>query len=344
MAKIAVIGHGNIGRHIVRIAAKYGHEVVCVVTRSGIQDAQEDAVQSFQAFRGEDTIAECVAGYAKSQDVRAALLAIPSGGDGAIESAYIRALIRRGVKVVTAGKSALANRFDEIAPHLDELGFDATLGGGTMIPSFLRQYLFVDRDCPFVLTMVVNGTLNYAQTRVREGVGADQIVDEALRLGFAEPPSNGESLDALKLYKGELPDVARKLAICCNTCIRELTDRTVTQEDFKPTEFTEDDLAHVMSTSSTYVYLVRLCLRERDLEFFREVKLGGSIWAKIGAVYVAGGFVRREGSLSSWLPNHAGNAAHLVQGGDMNFTKGQGAGPVPTVGAMMINLRDLLKK
>lgn len=333
MAQVAMIGRGTIGGRAIAVAPNYGYEVALVVGQDGVRTASGRMLSRYN-------VAAELAEMCKRRRITRALLAIPSGGTGALEAGFITALAGAGCKIVTAGKSALANQFDLIKPHMSTMGFDATVGGGTMIPTFLRDHLYVNGASPFVFTGAINGTLNYGQTRVTQDAGAEQIVDESLRLGFAEPAENGELLTMLKMYQGEFPDISRKLAILGNTRLRKIIGRTVTQEDFKRTVFTEDDLARVAAGNSTYRYLVRVCTNQRDLEFFSDIDIGGSIKVCIGGVWFAAGFVKLEGALQKWVPDHVGNAAHLKQGGDIDIKKGQGAGPVPTVGAMYANLRS----
>lgn len=336
MAQVAMIGKGTIGGHAIAVAPNYGYEVGLVVDQQGIKTPDGTLVVP----TGPNVHVE-LAALCKNMGITRVMIALPSGGDGKFEAGFINTLALAGCKIVTAGKSALANQYDIVAPHIADVGFDATVGGGTMIPTFLQDHLYVHEDHPFVLTGVVNGTLNYGQTRVVQDAGYEQIVNESLRLGFAEPPpEKGKKLTMHKMYEGEFPDVGRKLAITGNTHLRPLLGRTVTQEDFEPSEFTEDDLAKVAAGNSIYRYLVRICMNKRDLEYFSEITIGGRILKEIGPLWFAAGFVRLEGALTTWVPDHVGNAVHLKQNGDIDKKVGQGAGPVPTVGAMFSNLRS----
>lgn len=334
MAKVAIIGKGTIGGRAILIAARYGYEVALVVGRQGIMTPDGTAIAPFGP-----NIASDLARLCKEMNIRRVMIAIPSGGTGDEEASYINATALAGCKIATAGKSALANKFDLIAANLPSVAFDATVGGGTMIPSFLDEVLFVHPEHPFVMTAVMNGTLNYAQTRVRQNIGREQIVDECVRNGFAEPAPVGQVLTCHAMYTAEFGDLSRKVAILGNTRLRPLFGRTVTQCDFKPTNFSREDLHEVTAGNSTYRYLVRICLRPEDMEYFGDIRIGGRIYAQIGFVTVIAGFVKLEGALCDWVPSHVGNAVHLIQNGDSDHRVGQGAGPVPTVGTMFSNLR-----
>lgn len=335
MHQVAIIGKGTIGGRAIQVAPKYGYEVALVAGQQGVMTPSGTVLSPF----GLNT-ASHLARLCKDMGIKRVMIAIPSGGTGELEASYIIATARIGCKIVTAGKSALANQFDLIESSMPNLAFDATVGGGTMIPSFLDEVLFVHPEHPFVFTAVMNGTLNYAQSRVLENIGREQIVDECLRQGFAEPPQLlGQTLTCRAMYNAEFDDLSRKIAILGNTRLRALFGRTVTQKDFKHSVFTEDDLLRVTAGNSVYRYLVRICLRPEDVEYFDDITIGGKIEARIGNVSVAAGFVQLTGALLDWVPNHVGNAVHLIQNGDSDLRIGQGAGPVPTVGTMFSNLR-----
>jgi hypothetical protein len=340
----SVIGHGTIGRHIVEKAPEYEHEVVFVVTRKGVATNEGEIVAPFSPSATSLHNAQIVNRLCLDRKVTHALIAIPSGGDGSVEAAYITTLVRHDIKIVTAGKSALANQFAAVGQYLRMIGYDATVGGGTMVPSFLREHLYVNEKHPFVFTGVLNGTLNYAQTRVRDGASPEQICNEAVRLGFAEPPHFGTRLTPHDMYCGEFEDISRKIAIIFNTQLFPMTKRVVSQTDFSVSVFDTWDLKRVVAGNSTYRYLVRICSRDEDLDFFAEIDLGGAIRERIGGVSVAAGFVRLEGALLKWVPDHVGNACQLMQNGDTDIKVGQGAGPVATVGAMFSNLRRFIEE
>lgn len=343
MAKIAVIGYGNIGKFVAARAPAYGHEVALVVSRRSIENGQGEILvgpDSFSSFTNHLTemIRHCV-----NAKITHAMIAIPSGGDGMIELGYALTLIEAGIKVVTAGKSALANQFLQLQEYLRRIKYDAACGGGTMILPYLKNHLYVNASHPFVVTMVINGTLNFAQSRVRDGISAEQIVQEALKLGFAEPAADGKKLTPLDMYDGEFGDIQRKMSIVCNTLMLPLIDNPVTQNVFRVARFTESQRARVMAGNSNLRYLVRFCTRRQDLEFFADVEdHGGHVIESVGELFVASGFVELKGALLKWVPDHVGNACHVVQNGETVHCVGQGAGPVPTVGTMYSNLHSFL--
>lgn len=341
MTKVMVIGHGTIGKRIVQQLPHYGYEPAIVVTSTGIKTTKDGGFEPFPEHESRIGRQREAVRVAKQAGIRYALIAIPSGKDGVIESYYMQDLITAGIQVVTAGKSALANEFSDLERYLPRIGFDATVGGGTMIPSFIRSHLYPDPDKPFKLTLVINGTLNFAQTRRNEGASPQQICDEAVRLGMTEPLGNGAVPTPLQMYRGEFGDIQRKIAILFNTCLGDLPGRVVTQDNFKATPFEESDMCSVMRGNGSWRYVVQICSRQSDIDLFDDCIPGALIRATVGNVSAAGGFVRLGGALAKWMPDGVGNAACLEQGGDIDIRIGQGAGPVPTVGAMMMNLKQL---
>jgi homoserine dehydrogenase len=303
MGKVAIIGKGTIGKRAIAVAPVYGHEVALIVGRKGIMRPDGTQLLPFGP-----AIASDLASICRSNGIRRVMIAIPSGGTGEVEADYINAAAAVDCRIVTAGKSALANQFDLIESNMSKVAFDAACGAGAMIPSFLDEILFVHPAHPFVLTAVMNGTLNYAQSRVPDAVGREQIVDECESQGFCEPAEPGKVLTCHAMYNAEFDDLSRKIAILGNTRLRKLFGRTVTQDDFEPSEFTEDDLLRVTAGNSMYRYLVRICVNPKDLEYFADIEVGGRICARIGDVSVVAGFVQLTGALLKWVPNHVGNA------------------------------------
>lgn len=339
MGNVIVFGNGTIGKRIVQVLPVYGHRPVLVVRRDGVHTVAGQRVFAF-AGTGHEQVHTVLGSLCESYGIEHGMLAIPSGGDGSIEAGYITTLVDCGVSVVTAGKSALANQYDAIAHARDRIGCDAALGGGTMIPSVIKRFLDIRTGRPFVITMIINGTLNYAQSRVDDGATSEQIADEALRLGFAEPMPSGDVPTSFELYASEMGDIQRKLAVACNVCLPGLAGRSVTQHDFPVSSMSESFVGRLMAGNASYRYMVRICTHASQIGYFAECLDEARVFVQVGDLFVVGGFVRVDGALRRFIPPHAGNAVRIEQGGDYDEKRGQGAGPVPTVGAMMANLSE----
>jgi homoserine dehydrogenase len=120
---------------------------------------------------------------------------------------FILLAMERGKHVVTANKALLATHGQEIYAKAEacrvSLGFEASVAGGIPVIGALRHGLCANRIQ--TIMGILNGTSNYILTRMaREGLPYDRVVQEAVRLGFAEDPP---TLDV------DGTDAAHKLAI-----------------------------------------------------------------------------------------------------------------------------------
>ncbi|MCA9629271.1 MAG: homoserine dehydrogenase [Myxococcales bacterium] len=102
---------------------------------------------------------------------------------------YVERAMASGKGVVTANKYLLAKHGPRLVELANEQGvdlaFEASVGGGIPIIRTLREALTSD----WVLSVhaILNGTCNYILTRMRdEGIGFDEVLAEAQRLGYAE--------------------------------------------------------------------------------------------------------------------------------------------------------------
>lgn len=128
---------------------------------------------------------------------------------GGIEKAseYIIKAMKNGKSVVTANKALLAERGREIFETAERcavgLGFEASVAGGIPIIRALRHGLCGNHIENII--GILNGTSNYILTKMsQEGLPYTKVVQEAVKLGFAEDPP---TLDV------DGTDAAHKLAI-----------------------------------------------------------------------------------------------------------------------------------
>ena len=128
------------------------------------------------------------------------------GGLGKAKEFILKAM-ENGKHVVTANKALLAECGQEIYLTAKECGvslaFEASVGGGIPVISALRRGLAGNHIQ--TIMGILNGTSNYILTRMTlEGLPYEQMVQEAVKLGFAEDPP---TLDV------DGTDAAHKLAI-----------------------------------------------------------------------------------------------------------------------------------
>jgi homoserine dehydrogenase len=104
---------------------------------------------------------------------------------------FILSAIKKGKHVITANKALLAECGHEIYEAAEKsgviLGFEASVGGGIPIINALRHGLCANN----IQTAmgILNGTSNYILTRMtQERLPYDQVVQDAVKLGYAEDP------------------------------------------------------------------------------------------------------------------------------------------------------------
>ncbi|MBW1903387.1 MAG: homoserine dehydrogenase, partial [Deltaproteobacteria bacterium] len=112
---------------------------------------------------------------------------------GGLEKAkeFILSAMEKGKHVITANKALLAECGQEVfaaaEQHGVNLGFEASVAGGIPIINVLRYGLSANN----IKTAmgILNGTSNYILTRMaQEALPYDQVVQEAVNLGYAEDP------------------------------------------------------------------------------------------------------------------------------------------------------------
>jgi homoserine dehydrogenase len=127
---------------------------------------------------------------------------------GGIEPAreYVLGLLLAGKPVATANKQLIAQRGAELFPAASAAGvqlrFEASVCAAIPVIKVLREALVVS-NVHRVLG-IVNGTTNYILTRMESGIGYQDALKEAQRLGFAEPDPTEDVSGA---------DAAAKMAI-----------------------------------------------------------------------------------------------------------------------------------
>ena len=110
-------------------------------------------------------------------------------GGTTLAKEYIKRALAAGKDVVSANKSLLARCGPELvasaAKASVDLAFEASVGGGVPVIRTLRDALRSDRVSS--VHGLLNGTCNYILTRMeREGVGYEQVLEDAQKLGYAE--------------------------------------------------------------------------------------------------------------------------------------------------------------
>ena len=110
---------------------------------------------------------------------------------GGVEFSYelVSTAIKEGKHIVTANKALIANRGNELfnlaKEHKVEIGFEASVAGGTPVIKALREALVANRIKWFA--GILNGTSNYILTEMESNQSSFEIaLGKAQELGLAE--------------------------------------------------------------------------------------------------------------------------------------------------------------
>ncbi len=227
--------------------------------------------------------------------------------------------IEKGKHVITANKALLAESGEEIykaaEKHGVNLGFEASVAGGIPIINALRHGLSANN---IQTTMgILNGTSNYILTKMtQEGLPYDQVVQEAVTLGYAEDPP---TLDV------DGTDAAHKLTIL----ISIMTGAPVSFDDIYRegiTDLTPDDIRF----ADEFGYCVKMLGIIRNL--------GDSFEARVHPTMIPKNHILAN-------VNEAFNAIYVE--GDFvgpGLYYGLGAGRKPTGSAIVSDIMDLARE
>ncbi len=231
---------------------------------------------------------------------------------------YILKAMEHGKHVVTANKALLAEHGAEIYSKARQchvsLAFEASVAGGIPIIRAFKTGLSANRIQNIM--GILNGTSNYILTKMSTLYQPYQeVVDEAVRLGYAEDPP---TLDV------DGTDAAHKLAILISLAYGfPVSFSDVFKEGI--TKLTPDDIRF----ADEFGYCVKLLAIARDL--------GGEVEARVHPAMIPKGHIMAS-------VNEAYNAIYVE--GDFvgpNLYYGLGAGRRPTGSAVASDIIDLAR-
>ncbi len=319
-----LIGHGNIGREIVRQLSQ-----PAVADRVGLETTPRFILDSKTHFGPRDTFPKVV------------FVALPSTNDGVVACGYITNILRNGSLVVTAEKGALANNFAQLrtlSNNFATLGISATVGGGTRLLSVAREYC-QDAGNITEIHLALNGTLaaimSWVAPLTGSGMPLDDAVAKAIGLGYAEPGSRSSNDTIRTEAEGDIP---KKVAIFVNRV-------GISQQilDWKKLQFelTDAQIAQATKTSPAHRFIVSIYSPKHPNQQMGEGEHGGFAIVHDGW-QIVGGFVPVAAKpLLVGLASLAGPDNGMVIGlgpeaGDGVYSiTGPGAGVKPTVNAMI---------
>jgi len=333
-AKIGLIGYGRIGQEVKKRVLQKGWAVPVIAITSGIYDSGEKKIDELNNWLK----------YFEKVDV--AVLCISTLDDGTIAYNYIKNLVEKGIPVVSSEKGALGNYFPELRPWIGKIGYSATVGGGTRLLHWLK-----DRLTPGIkeIHLIINGTLNYIFDGLSRGRALDEVVEEAKKLGYAEP----EAKEVLEVINTEAcKDIPMKISVLLNICgFGEIRAKNIDAQKIGGI-----GLKKLVREATFRRYIVSITRAERRVEKNEcssiakeenEEDVVGEFKFPINEWLVSGGFKNRtQNPLFLQLVPPGVNNAALIYGIDGTYIlTGPGAGATPTVmGSIIQDIEDLLKR
>jgi homoserine dehydrogenase len=308
---VALLGCGVIGREIARYLLEQRH---AIAARTGFDlRLQRILVRDRSRDRGidpallTDDFDDCM-----SNDVDIVIEAL-----GGLEPAseYVERILSRGVSVITANKTLIANcglKLQRLAVrHGAHLAYEASVCAAVPILAAIER---LRGDHVRSITAIVNGTCNFILTRMAEdGIVLEQALREARSIGLAEPDPSAD-------LSGR--DSAEKLSILAAACGAGMV---------RPSEISVHGID---------------CISPADILAAKRL---GCVIRLVAALQFDGGGIRAQ-VCPALLPlhhplaavKHENNAILITSewGGDL-FLHGKGAGPRPTVAAIMGDLIDI---
>lgn len=312
--RIALLGAGAVGSQTAKLLLEHADELS---DRAGARlELAGIAVRNLDAPRDVELPRELFTTDASSLVLGADIVIELMGGLEPARTLILEA-IGAGADVVTANKALLATHGAELFEAADQVGatisYEAAAAGAIPIIRPLRDSLAGDRVHRII--GIVNGTTNYILDRMdTEGLGLDDVLADAQRLGYAEadPTADVEGYDA-----------AQKAAILASLAFHT----TVPLELVHREGITGIDHAMIRAAQKAgyVIKLLAVCERLTDAE----VPAGEAISVRVYPALVA-----RSHPLASV---HGANNAVFVEAeaaGDLMFY-GAGAGGIQTASAVL---------
>ena len=199
MVKIAVIGFGNIGTGLVQLVEKNKE----IIARDCGTEIEIKYIVDIRDFTGHPLADKIVSDFSiVTNDPEISVVAEMIGGSHpAFE--FSMAALKAGKSVVTSNKEVVANFGDVLMRTAEENGvaylFEAAVGGAIPIIRPMRTSLSSDNI--LAINGILNGTTNFILTSMcANGTSFDDALAEARRLGYAEanPAADVEGTDACR--------------------------------------------------------------------------------------------------------------------------------------------------
>lgn len=185
--RVAILGGGTVGSQLVSLLQQRGEERVRIAGVL-VRDAARE-----RSFGGWQELVTTDAAFVESADV---VVEVMGGTEKAADLSL--AALARGATLVTANKAALAERWNDYLPYLEQgrVFLEAAVMAGTPVVGPLSWAL--RGSSPVALHAVLNGTCNVVLAAIDDGADYQEALEDAQRAGFAEadPTLDVEGFDA----------------------------------------------------------------------------------------------------------------------------------------------------
>lgn len=187
---VGILGLGTVGTGVVKLLAS---DPRFSVKWAAVRDKSKPREVELSSIRITDQPQDVVS------DPEVEIVIEVAGGISGIYE-FIKRAIENGKHIVTANKEMIARHGSEIfaLAHRNNVTvlFEAAVGGGIPLISTIQRGLQANEISS--VAGILNGTTNYILTSMQDrGLGFDQALGEAQRLGFAEadPTNDVEGFD-----------------------------------------------------------------------------------------------------------------------------------------------------
>lgn len=234
-------------------------------------------------------------------------------GTGVSPSAeLLEGFLKAGVSVTSANKQAVAASGDKLRAAAKASGamltYSASVGGGAPVIEALKRAVKSHKVTAFC--GVLNGTSNFVIDQVESGKSFDAAMDEARRLGFAEPDSTAD-LDGT--------DVGAKLKL-----LREIAFPGQTPAHLEVGQITEDSL--IIPPGKGLRYVARCFQTPQGLQASMKLEVLDRDHYLVGA--------RGEQN----------RAIIELDNGDTWYVTGKGAGAWPTTESLLADVLQIVRE
>ena len=294
MRKVVIIGNGSIGKELRRRILNLGWGVVAVLNSADYQEGKWKALVADLVF-----------------------LAIPSD-DGNIALDYITHFVNQKIPVITCEKGALSKYFDRLQPSLSLIGYDATVGGGTKMISYLKSRVINEID---EVVGILNGTLNFIFSELARGKSENEVLKAVLDNRYAEPGATS----FLEIIKMELKDLHKKSVILANLSGVLNTSIIIDGEML----IDESILINALNNPKKFRFMFSMDKTFKN-NFIAGVQYSVDNWHIQAGIFDIS-------NLGLVLPGGVDNGLFIRENDSVYSLIGPGAGPYATVSAMISN-------